>query len=342
MPSFRRNLAYKFISLAVAVLLYVVAYAQRNPRITQDVYVQPVVEGVPAHLGVSEPPKPYYLKVSGPEPSVTALVRAGIRGKVDASRAAPGVAKLQVQYDLPPGVDATGARVVSLVLGPLTSKRVPVRVSFDRQTAPPGKIYGEPVVRPAEVKVVGLADDINRVAQVVAVLEPGTTGAAEGGAIDEPGVDVAAQDAAGQVVQNVSLRPGKVRVAVGLIDQPARRNLLVNVRRIGEAAPGFQVVDFRAVPEEIPVEGPQQRLKGLYSLTVGVDVAGLKADTVRTLTVTPPRGVRIAGPAEVRVTVLVRPNAPPAGGGALPPGGGEIAAPPDNTPPPAAGGNKEP
>jgi YbbR domain-containing protein len=302
----RRNLPYKLISLAMAILLYVVAYTQRNPRIAREIYVQPEVRGVPANMVVRDPPQGIRLRISGPAPAVEALYNRGIKATVNASGLRAGPARLPVEYDLPRDledrVELTGAQVAVFTLAQKMSKRFPVEASYVNQ-APFGYVFKEPIVEPPWALVAGLASDVNRVQRVVASVD--TSGAA--GAIDMD-ADLVAQDADQRVVDNVEISPSRARVEIPLKEDVSTKRLVLSPVFQGEVAPGFRFVGYAFKPGTVTAAGPPELLAALTSLEVPVNREGLSADTTRTLTLRPPAGLRIVDSPQVAVTIQVRPD----------------------------------
>ena len=305
----RRNFGYKLISLGLAILLYVIAYAQKNPRTAQDIFVQPQVTSLPRSLIVSEGPKGFTILVSGPSPAVEALRIRGAKGIVDGSRARPGTVKLPLELDIPPDlksqIDISNQPIfVQVGVQQKTRKRFNVVPAYPNQP-PPGYAYKEPLVDPRQVVVSGLEADVERVEFVVANVDAGPPN----GAIDYE-VTVVPQDHNQQVVENVEMQPQKARVRIGLKPTAATKTLLLSPVFIHEVAPGWRVVNYHFSPTRITVAGSLEQLAALTSLDVHVDLAGLTADTRRTLTVLPPVGLRVIGSADVQVMLQVRPEEP--------------------------------
>lgn len=330
----RRNFGYKLISLAVAILLYGVAYTQQNPRTSHQVYVTPEVRGLNKNMVVKEPPPGFMVTVNGPAPAVEALRDQGIKATVDVSGIPPGTLRLPVRYDLPTvlrsQVEHSGPQVVTLTLEPKVRRQFGVDPIFENKP-PTGFVYTEPIATPRQVHVAGAEANVSRVARVVAIVDADQ----EAGAIHQT-VDLVAQDRGKNVVEGVEIQPAQASVQIGLRQVPASRRLLLSPVFIGRPAPGFRVVSLAFDPQSVNVEGPQELLEDRTSLNVSIDQEGLSKDTTRTVTVTPPAGLRIVGSAKVTVTLRVQPEAeaPVSAGapGATPPEDGAVTPAPNPNP----------
>lgn len=319
----RRNLGYKLISIGVAILLYVVAYLQQNPRRSTNVYVQPQPRGLSADMALRQPVGGYMVSLTGVPTAVEALRSQGLKAFVNLEAARPGTSKLPVEYEVPEGlrphVEVEGPVVVDVVLERKRRKPFPIEVQYVSRP-PAGYTFKEPETRPDRVHVAGLESDVNRVASVVASLD--TQGAA--GAITDV-VDVVARDVNQEVVEKVELQPSRVRVELGLKEVPATQNLLLSPVFVGEPARGFRIDDYSFRPRAVTVAGSRERLAALTSLDVPVTVEGLSEDLEREVVPRIPPGLRLLRRERVFVIIRVQPNrAAPA----PPPPPGEPAPPP--------------
>lgn len=306
----RRNLLYKLIALGTAILLYVIADAQQNPRTVQNIYVQPEVRGLSADMVVSDRPDSFRVTVSGPTALVEALATRGIGATIDATGRKPGTARLPVQYELPPDlkdrVTINGPGVAGFTLARKIRQEYAVDVIYPNQP-PPNYVFRDPIVTPRRITVAGLEADVGRVRRVVANLETSRVT----GTIEEE-VDLVAQDMAERVVDNVEIEPARVRVRLALKPVPATRTLLLSPVFRGEVAPGFRVVSYTFEPQAVTVAGSPDQLETLTSLEVPINQEGLRENTTRTVTLRPPLGLRILDSPKVTVTIQVQSGeAPP-------------------------------
>jgi YbbR domain-containing protein len=303
----RRNLAYKIVSLVLAVLLYGVAYTQQNPRATRTIPVLPEVRGLPSNLTLREAPGTYAVQVSGPAPLIEALDMRTLKAVVDVSGARqPGTARFPVTYSLPEGMDpeaqvANGPSAIPLTLERKVRRAFRVEVSY-ADTPPAGTEFTPPVTQPGRVSVVGREPVVEGVAKVVARVD--TSGAA--GAISEE-AELVALDAGQEVVEGVEIQPPRVLVRIEIRPTQSIKALVLSPVLTGAPAPGFYVTNYIFDPQTVMVSGPQQRLAGVSSLEVPIAQDGLSETVTRTITLRPPPGLKFAGAAQARVTLVVKP-----------------------------------
>jgi YbbR domain-containing protein len=261
---------------------------------------------------VSKDPEGFLVKARGLESDVEMLRMRGVRAVVDASGVKTGAVRLPVEYQIPPElrgrVEIPGRRLVSFAVDRKISKAFPVEVPPVGQ-APAGYEFKIPVANPNQVRVAGLESAVNRVDRVVATLDIPDGGA---GAISQE-APLVAQDVRRQVVENVEIRPERVDVFVGLKERRPLTTLWLSSRFVGTPAPGFEYAGHALEPQFVQVQGPVERLAGLSSLPVTVDLEGLKENVTRTVTLRPPGGVQIVGSPQVSVTIQIRPRTHPAG-----------------------------
>lgn len=302
----RRNLAYKIVSLVLAVLLYGVAYTQQNPRATRTIPVLPEVRGLPANLTLREAPGTYAVQVSGPAPLIEALDMRTLKASVDVSAARqPGTGRFPLTYTLPQGmgseVEANGPSAIPLTLERKVRRAFRVEVSY-ADTPPAGTEFTPPVTQPGRVSVVGREPVVEGVAKVVARVD--TSGAA--GAISEE-AELVALDAGQEVVEDVEIQPARVLVRIELRPTQSIKALVLSPVLTGAPAPGFYVTNYIFDPQTVMVSGPQQRLAGVSSLEVPIAQDGLSETVTRTITLRPPPGLKFAGAGQARVTLVVKP-----------------------------------
>lgn len=302
----RRNLGYKILSVLVAILLYAYADAQRNPRTVREVYIQPRVSNVPRDLVVSTPPAGFTVAVSGPQAAVDTFRAQDVKAVLDLSGTRSGANRVRVEYRDTTGLlDVPGPTVSLVELERKVRGDYFVDVIYDN-TPPAGYEYIEPVSKPRRVSVEGRAENVHRVARVVALLDNSDVV----GTINRS-ADLVAQDRMREVVRGVEIVPPRVQVTLGLREKPATKILLLSPRFIGTPAPGYTLVHYSFSPSTVTVSGPQDVLAGLSALEVPVDVNDLRSSQTRTLNVSPLSGIGQPVPRQVRVRVEVRPVAAP-------------------------------
>ena len=173
--SLRRNVGYKLLSLLIALVLYYVAYSQQNPRTTRDVLVQLKPVRLSGELTLAQPLPTRTITVSGFTSAINALKPTDVSGQVELEGVGPGEHTANVEYAFPPGVRGDilpQNRVVKVRLQKKESQRFTVD-AFVTVTAPVGFKYSDGEAQPRHVTVRGPANEVARVARVVARVEAG-------------------------------------------------------------------------------------------------------------------------------------------------------------------------
>jgi YbbR domain-containing protein len=302
----KRNFWYKLLSVAVAILLYSYADAQRNPRTTRDVVVEPKAINLPPDLVIRTAPEAETISVTGPLPAVEGFRAQPEKATVDLGGSKAGRVRLPLKYrteSFP--VDVTGRAEVDYVLEKKMRSEWSVDVIYEN--APPsGFQFMEPTTSPRKVEVAGLNDNVNKVARVVAILED-TEGA---GAINRS-VELVAQDKRQEVVQGVEIMPSRVQVSLGLKKTPASKSLLLSAQIVGAPAPGFALINYTFSPSAVTVSGAQEVLASRSSLEVPVEIDGIQKSETRTVVLPTLPGMTLQGEKSVRIRLEVRPVARP-------------------------------
>jgi YbbR domain-containing protein len=302
-----RNLGYKILSVAIAVLLYAVASAQRNPRVSRDVYIQPKVENLPQSLSIKNDPSGFNVTVVGSVTAVEAFRGQPVKATMDLSQGQPGVNRVAIRYkNEPQQTDVVGPPFSEVVLEQKRQASFGVDVDYNPNKADPGYQYKDAVITPRQVVVSGLASEVRRVDRVVAFID--NNGPFRGPA------DVVAQNFRREQIDSVDIEPKTVTVTLEEQRIPANKALILSVAVSGKPAPGFTVVNYVFDPPTVEVTGSPARLKSLGSISVPVDVSGLREATNRTIPLMLPPGVAFASPGESRRVSLqldVRPIAAP-------------------------------
>lgn len=284
----KRNLGYKIFSLLVAILLYNVAVAQQNPRVTRQVFIQPEVTRLPGTMLLRDPPPPVALRVVGPEAVLDKLAMQPIKGTVDATMAREGANRLPLVLTLPAGVhteNGSGMPFAQFAVEKKDEKPYGVDVLF-AGTAPPGQKYGDGVATPSTVTIQGLTDDLKRVGRVVASVEREETELTV-----ERTVTLVAEDQLRRKVDGIEIIPPQVKVRVPLTVVPTTKAMLLSVEPMGKPAPGFRVTTYEAIPSQITVRGALEALSSRSSIPVPVDVTNIKDNDTKTVTLTLPPGL---------------------------------------------------
>jgi YbbR domain-containing protein len=305
-----RNLGYKILSVAIAILLYAVASGQRNPRVTRDIFVQAKVENLPSDLTIKTDPPPFNVAASGTSSAIEAFRNQPVKATLDLSRGQPGVNRVTIAYkNDPQSVDIVGPPFAEVVLEQRREAMFVVDVDFDRTKAHPGYQFKDAVVKPKQVKVSGLASEMHQIDRVVAFVSNNNNGSFRGM------VDVVAQNVRREDIDTVDIEPKTVMVTIEEQKAPATKTLILSAVVSGVPAPGYNVVNYGFDPSTVEVTGTPMRLKTLGSISVPVNISGLRASMTRNIPLTLPPGVSFAKPNQshrVSIQLDVRPIAVPA------------------------------
>jgi YbbR domain-containing protein len=308
----RRNLFYKIFALGAAILFYVIASYQQNPRANQldEVYVQPGMISVPDNLVVRIPPPPFTVQVTGSPALMKAFQDQPSKAIVDASGAKAGTISLPLIYTQPggPGQKMTinGPKTSEVTLEARHTESFPVQVIY-RSEPPAGYAFDPPQVSPQTVKISGLAEEVQRVHRVTALLENSESGSGS----TEQIVALKALDGKEQVIANVRLEPSRVLVTLAVRKTALRKKLLLSADIKGEVALGYRLAQYTFSPSMIEVEGDATSLESLSSLSIPVEITNMKTTQTRTITDIPvdalPTGVQVVNKTPLQCTLVLKP-----------------------------------
>jgi YbbR domain-containing protein len=333
MTILRRNFGYKFLSLIISILLYWIASGQRNnPSAKGDFYVQPVVEGLPANMVLKNPPQGSSVSVSGPPAAVEAFRALEPKAIVNLSGAKVGADRYPIKYLYPNGfansLEIIGPPVTLATVEQKQSSKFFVDVLYNDHP-PAGYVYSDAKSNPPAVQVTGLNSDVSRVSRVVANLD--TDGLP--GAISQD-VELVAQDLKQQPVENVQIIPKQVRATLGLKKTPSTKTVLLSIDLTGTPSAGYEISEYKFLPQTVTISGSQELLASRSSLSVPVDVDGIKSNVTRMVTIQPPSGLHLVeGNNPVKLILRVKATATTSPAPTATPTVA-VSVPPTATPPP--------
>jgi YbbR domain-containing protein len=190
---------------------------------------------------------------------------------------------------------------VTVDLDRLSEKVVPVQI--DHGEAPPGMTLGSESADPTQVRVVGPASVLERVAAARASVIFQTSG------IDvDQDVELVAVDSVGDAVGQVNVDPATSRIKVQIVSNEQSKTLPVSPQITGSPAAGFELGPATVEPAVITVQGDADELQSLVSVdTQPIPVGGLSEQRTVTVGLALPTGVIALDAADVTVTITVRP-----------------------------------
>jgi YbbR domain-containing protein len=189
---------------------------------------------------------------------------------------------------------------ISVLLEPITTSTVPVVV--DTGAVPSGLSPGTPITDPSTVTIRGASSEVRKVAYVVARVR-----------IDNSGLDVnqdvtlVARDAANKDVNNVTIEPPSVHVAIQVGSQLRTQSVPVNPNIVNSPASGYRISGIEVTPPIVEVEGQADALASLKGVanTQPISVAGLTGDKTVIVGLALPSGVTGTGSGQIQVIIHV-------------------------------------
>lgn len=301
-----RNL-YRILSVAVAVALWYMMAADRNPQVERTLGVDLRPRGLAAGLVVVGPTPRVEVRVRGPRSLVAELNGEAVDAYVDLTQIAEaGEYRLPVQARGPQGVRVVSVRPEEVVVAVdvVARRQVPVEVVLQGSPAP-GVVVGQPSVRPPQVTVQGPRSLVQQVQRAwVAVDVSGLRSSLT------QSLRVRVEDQTGAELPLVAAQPQNVQVTLPVGEGVLSRTVPVVPTLAGRPRPGLSVALLEASPPVVRVRGPQEALVKLsVLLTEPVDVSLLEGELHRMVRLRlPPRVRADSGPVvSVRVVVLPTP-----------------------------------
>lgn len=304
LPALRHNFGYKLLALFFAVVLHFYV-AGLNSAHAPHILILPLsVRNLPPSLILGEADLPSVsLTLDGSSDEINRLSDATVTAWVDLSHASSGATlPLPVHIaGLPPGVSVeNGPPPVSLSLEPRRRRQMPVGAD-DIGTAPAGYSFSPPAITPREAVVTGTGAAVGSVVRLAAQADPDQSP----GAVDED-FTVAALDASGSPVGDVTVTPSTAHVRLDLVRSLSRKTLIVSANVVGTLSAPYRFGNIEVSPATITAEGRPGALAGIGTLTtLPIDVSGATKDVVRRVLPLVPSGVTLLPPGPITVTVHV-------------------------------------
>ncbi len=307
--SLSRNLSTGFLALALSTFLWVFITSEQNPPRTgifsTRVPVQPV--NVPLDLAVLGPLDSVVIRITAPSDLWNTLSETNFEATVDLSQAIQGLNEVQA----PVQARSRDARVRILEVVPsqirvgldtLQRQIVPVHVNL-QQTTPPGFLYKEPRVQPAQVTIIGPARLVSLVDVAAADVNLNNVRTDL-----RQSFPLIPRTVRGYDISGVRIEPDQAVVEVPITRHINYVNLSVVADIKGAPATGYWVSATRVEPSVLSVVGPQDLLQPLASLkTVPVDVSNIRSSFTKIVALDLPQEINLATDNAVQVTVTIEP-----------------------------------
>ncbi len=305
------NLTTLFVSILLAVVIWVSAVTAANPNIETDLVVPLVVQNQPDDITlIDEVPPTASLKILAPQTVIEQIQQDDlIAASINLSGLESGTYRFPVILNYPDQVRPIRVleytpRQLELTLGKITDRQLPLDI----------QVIGEPAIgyktgklewRRGMVTVSGREDLVEEVTSVVGVLD--ISDASETVARE---VSLQPRDENDQLVENLTLEPNSIRVTQVINLQGGYRNVAVNVVTEGLVEPGYRPTSITPAPPSVMVfsEDPQlvEQLPG-YVNTKPLDLTGVDNYLETILELDLPQGVTVVGDPTVLVQVNVTP-----------------------------------
>ncbi|MBE3555650.1 MAG: hypothetical protein IMW91_01010 [Firmicutes bacterium] len=256
---------------------------------------------------VTQIPNTVDLVISGPPASVRQVEPGNFTAYVQLNGLSPGTHWVSVHVisdqSVPPQLRVTPQpQQVQVTLQRAVSRQVPVRLSLRGKEAD-GMQVVQQSVSPPQVTATGSANDVQRVVAALATVDLGA-------AAQTPSqtVDLQPVDAAGRVVEGVTLSPAQGEVRLQLKQQ--YKDVPLDVQIEGTPADGYEVTGQQSQPAQVRLYGDPQQLAKIDRLVLPpVDISGQKATLSKVVTVPLPEGVTRVEPTQVTLEVRISPTA---------------------------------
>jgi len=313
----RRNLGYKLVSLALAIIFWIWITSLAEPaslwgKQTLDV---PLVIDTPSNLVVISN------NISTISVRVDNSNEQGIDVKnlfayVDLKDAVAGEHSYEVFVDAPEGlnIENISPSTVVLKLDTVKDKIVPVRVDL-KGTPPSGFVAGSPVITPPVVNVRGPTSILANLEEVS--VEVDVTGARETMRVARP-VTFKDINGSGIFATNPNLEslqsfPNNVEIIVPIYAKGTSTKMVpISVNTRGTPVRGLTVRLITPLPSQVQLMGDEEALKGIQQLNLEtIDVSGITSNKVIEIpinTITLPKGVSFSEGTSISVMVHVGPE----------------------------------
>lgn len=303
------NLGNMLLSIALAVLVWIVAVQQANPNIerTFPVSIPIVTQNIPAGMiTYAESTRSVRVTISAPQSTWDVLSADRLAATIDLSNQPTGTLQLDVHAtvaDRTARVTKIEPAAIVLKLEPLAEAQVPVAIT----------IIGEPALgyaakpvqaTPAEVTVRGAASLVQQVAKAGAQIS-----IQDARAEISQTVTLQPRDAKGLSTPFVSLTPSTTLAVIDLQQLGGFRDLAVKIDLRGTVAPGFLIANVSVTPQIVTVFGSPTTLGALpgFIETEPVSVTNATADLDDRVQLDLPSGISLLGDPTVQVTVKINP-----------------------------------
>ena len=304
-----KNFTSLFLSLLLALVIWTSAVTSANPNVEAELTIPFVVEQQDANLTIVDPlPETVSIKILAPESILNQIEDDNpLVATINLTDIEAGTYRFTVEVKnqelvSPIRILEQNPKSIQLEVSNLISKEFPVSI----------QVKGEPAVgyqtggldwEENNAIVTGQDSRVQIVDAVVGILDISDAS----GTLTES-IPLEARNAAGEVIEDVSISPELIQVNQTISLQGGYRNVAVNVTTQGIVEPGYRFTSITPAPPTVMVfsEDPQL-VEGLpgYVNTKPLDLTGVDSYLETILELDLPEGVTVVGDPTVLVQVNV-------------------------------------
>jgi YbbR domain-containing protein len=300
------------LSIALAIVVWIAAVTETDPNQTLN-YVNPVqvkVVGLDPGLLISKQSvSSVVLNISAPKSIHNRLANSPelIQAFINLSGKTEGSYSLTPQVDLkirPAKVSKITPQTIDISLERLASTQLDISLR-QSGTLPIGYEAGQPKLNQTQAKISGPASQVQKVTQLVALLDISNLSSNLTRTIN-----LHALDSRGVEVTGVSLEPAKVTVDLPVKQLGGYRNVFVKIVTTGQISPDFYLTGIVADPPNITIYATDPQVaENMPSFieTVPIDLNGASLSFASSATLNLPQGIQLVGDQTVSVQVGLAP-----------------------------------
>ncbi|MCA9972326.1 MAG: hypothetical protein KC425_19020 [Anaerolineales bacterium] len=305
------NLATLLLSLILALIIWFNALQVEDPVRSQFVQVPIEFVGQPESSILVSPTttrQSVQLVYEGPASVLEALGAADFNAIVDLTQVPFGedvFVPVQVQANSSDvTIQTQSIEQITVHLEQLVTRDIPVQLDI-RGSVALGYVQGEPLVDPEFITVAGTASQVEPldVARATVVL------------LNEREIvrrtpQPIFYNLQGRVasVSGLELSTEQVEVTIPVNESDGFAEKFINVDLVGDAAPGYRVVDVEVDPPSVLVQGRPTQLSALTAVrTEPIDITGLTETFQPQVALELPDGITLAEVEQIVVTVTIEP-----------------------------------
>ncbi len=288
----------KFVSVLLAVFLWVYVVGVRGPDTTKSIEAQVMALNVPQGYVVVGSLPTASVTLRGPMNTLWNLTSGYVTPTVDLRGRTGGSFITSVQAQV---VGLTGVTVesvdphdINVQLEELQTVTVPVHAEVSG-TLPENLVLGVLRVEPASIEVSGPESLVNQVKEAALEVTLDKVGTATAGSLTIAG-DIVAYDTRGHVVDGVLLSPRSAVAILPILDASTLKTVPIVPSIVGHPANGYAVSGATCTPAVVMVSGTPAALNRVQAVrTASVDVSDEKGTMTKQVGLVLPAGVSVVG-----------------------------------------------